>query len=127
MRSILYGAFWIGVYFAVSAAPLFVLLIGETPPGRGFWREFSVGLGFVGLSMIGWQFFLTGRFRRITSPYGIDVVYHFHRLISLIAFVFILLHPAIIVISNPASLVFLNPFASPWWMRVGVGGLLALE
>lgn len=125
MKSFFYGAFWISVYLAVSTAPLLILFIGEVPPGRGFWREFSVGLGFMGLSMIGWQFFLTGRFNRITAPYGIDVVYHFHRLVSLTAFAFILLHPVIIVISSPASLVFLNPFASPWWMTVGVGGLLA--
>ncbi len=125
MRAILYGAFWISVYLAVSVAPLFVLLAGVTPPGRGFWREFSVGLGFMGLSMMGWQFFLTGRFKRITSPYGIDIVYHFHRLVSLIAFSFILLHPAIIIVSTPAAIVFLNPIDSPWWITIGVGGLLA--
>ncbi len=125
MRLFLYGAFWIGIYFTVSVAPLFVLLIGDTPPGRGFWREFSVGLGFLGMSMLGWQFFLTGRFKSITSPYGIDVVYHFHRLVSLIAFLFILLHPVIIFISTPVTLVFLNPLSSPWWINVGFLSLLA--
>jgi hypothetical protein len=34
----------------------------QSPPGRGFWREVAVGLGFAGLSMMGLQFFLTGRF-----------------------------------------------------------------
>jgi predicted ferric reductase len=123
MRSVLYGAFWIGLYLAISAAPFFILLLGETPPGRGFWREFSVGLGFMGLSMIGWQFFLTGRFKGITTPYGIDVVYHFHRLVSLIAFSFILFHPAIIIFSTPETIIFLNPLATPWWTASGMGGL----
>lgn len=125
MRHIWRGAFWIALYLLLIIAPLFVLLIGQAPPGRGFWREFSVGLGFVGLSMMGLQFFLTGRFRHITSPYGIDVVYHFHRQISIIAFFFILLHPVILISSSPSTLVLLNPLTAPWWITIGTGGLLA--
>lgn len=119
------SAFWIGVYFAVSMAPLLAMLIGATPPGRGFWREFSVALGFAGLSIMGLQFFLTGRFRSFTAPYGIDVVYHFHRAVSLIAFSFILLHAVVIPLSSPQSLVLLNPVSAPWWMVAGATGLLA--
>lgn len=74
MRHALYGVFWIGVYLALIMSPVFILLAGPSSPGRGFWRELSVGLGFAGLSMMGLQFFLAGRFREVTSPYGIDVV-----------------------------------------------------
>jgi predicted ferric reductase len=105
IRLFLRSAFWIGVYLAVSMAPLFAMLIGPTPPGRGFWRELSVALGFAGLSIMGMQFFLTGRFRSFTAPYGIDVVYHFHRAVSLIAFSFILLHAIVIPVSSPETLV----------------------
>ncbi|OGP89888.1 MAG: hypothetical protein A2157_07375 [Deltaproteobacteria bacterium RBG_16_47_11] len=67
MRPLFYGTFWVGIYLSIILAPLLVLLIGPIPPGRGFWREFSVSLGFVGLSMMGLQFFLTGRFKHITA------------------------------------------------------------
>ncbi len=126
MRPLLYGTFWIGISLAIIIAPFLVLLIGPIPPGRGFWREFSVGLGFMGLSMMGLQFFLTGRFKYLTSPYGIDVVYHFHRQISTIAFALILLHPLIIFISTPITLSLLNPISAPWWMGSGTAALLAL-
>lgn len=53
MRPLLYGTFWIGIYLLIIIAPLLVLLIGPIPPGRGFWREFSVGIGFIGLLMMG--------------------------------------------------------------------------
>lgn len=119
------SAFWIGVYFAVAIAPLIAMLVGSVPPGRGFWREFSVGIGFAGLSMMGLQFFLTGRFQNITAPYGIDVVYHFHRAISMIAFFFIFLHAAIILISTPETLILLIPAKAPWWLLVGIFGFLA--
>lgn len=125
MRHLLHCIFWITVYLALSMSPLFALLAGVELPGRGFWREMSVGLGFAGLSMMGLQFFLTGRFPWITSPYGIDVVYSFHRIISLVAFSFIILHPAILCLSYPDTLLLLNPVAAPWWMTGGSVALLA--
>ncbi len=125
MRHALYGVFWIGVYLVLTMSPIFVLLVGPSSPGRGFWRELSVGFGFAGLSMMGLQFFLTGRFRAVTSPYGIDVVYHFHRAISLIAFFFIILHPAALFLSSPATLALLNPLSAPGWITGGTVALLA--
>jgi predicted ferric reductase len=122
-KHLLHGSLWIGVYIFIIVAPLLVLLVGQPPPGRGFWREVSVGLGFIGLSMMGLQFFLTGRFKFIEAPYGIDVLYHFHRQISLIAFSLLLLHPIILIAIAPATWKFFNPIQAPWWAMVGVAGL----
>ncbi|MFH7320210.1 ferric reductase-like transmembrane domain-containing protein [Desulfurivibrio sp. D14AmB] len=118
------SGFWIGLYFIVAVAPLLAMLVAP-PPGRGFWREFAVGIGFAGLSMMGLQFFLTGRFRSFTAPYGIDVVYHFHRQISLIAFVFLALHVGLLLLASPELLLLLHPTAAPAWMVTGVIGFLA--
>lgn len=125
MRYLYYGFFVIAVYLVLAMTPLFALLAGPDVPGRGFWRELAVGLGFAGLAMMGLQFFLTGRFRGLTSPYGIDVVYHFHRMISLVAFVFLLLHPLILLLSAPATFGLLNPFSAPGWITGGSFALIA--
>lgn len=122
---LLRSTFWIGLYFIIAIAPILAMQIGPTPPGRGFWREFSVGIGFAGLSMMGLQFFLTGRFQSITAPYGIDVVYHFHRNISMIAFMFILLHPLTLFLASPEALALLNPQSAPWWMPTGAAAFFA--
>ncbi len=122
----LQGVFWILVYLIVTLAPLFVLLLGPVPAGRGFWREFSVALGFAGLAMMGWQFALTARFKRIKAPYGSDIVYFFHRQISLVAFVLILAHPLILFVTSPDTLQLLNVFTSPWRAKAGVTAFLAL-
>ncbi|MCE7984986.1 MAG: oxidoreductase [Caldilinea sp. CFX5] len=124
MRQVTNGAFWISIYLMLVLAPLFVLIIGPTPPGRNFWREFSVALGFVGLAMMGMQFLLTTRFRRATLPFGIDVVYHFHRQISLVAFGLILTHPLLLFITSPETLTLLNPFRLSWLALAGVSSLL---
>ncbi len=122
----LQGAFWITVYILVTMAPLFLLLVGPTPAGRGFWREFSVALGFAGLSIMGWQFALTARFQQVKAPFGSDIIYFFHRQISFVAFAFILAHPLILFITSPDTLQLLNLFTAPWRARAGVTAVVAV-
>ena len=122
----LQGVFWILVYLLLTTVPLLILLIGPVPPGREFWRELSVALGFGGLAMMALQFVLTARFKVIKAPYGSDVIYHFHRQISLVAFVLILVHPLLLFINAPDTLRLLNLFAAPWRARAGVVAVLLL-
>src|SRR5262249_59426276 len=114
MRYNLRGAVWIGVYLFFVLAPLFMLLTGSHPPSRVFWTEFSVAVGYSGLAMMGLQFGLTARFRHVTEPWGEDVIYHFHRQISLIAVAFVIAHPVILFITRPELLALLNSFTAPW-------------
>jgi predicted ferric reductase len=126
MKYVWAGTFWIGVYLFLTLAPLFVLLLGPTPGGSGFWWDLSLALGFAGTAMMGVMFVLTARFKRATAPFGIDLIYYFHRQISLVALVFILAHPAIIFIAEPHLLYILRPAFIPWYLLAGVGSLAAL-
>jgi len=125
-RRILQGIFWVVVYLALTLAPLLILLVGQRPPGRAFYRDFSVALGFAGLAMMALQFALTARFRFLKAPYGSDIVYFFHRQISLVAFVLILAHPLLLFVFDPQTLGLLNVFSAPWRARAAVTATLAL-
>src|SRR3984893_8539267 len=107
------GAVWILVYLLFILAPLFALLAGSHPPARGFWTELSVALGYSGLAMMGLQFGLTARFRYVTEPWGEDVIYHFHRQISLIAVGLVVAHPAILFVVQPQLLAPSNMLDAP--------------
>lgn len=120
------GLFWLGVYLTLVLAPLFILLIGPTPPGLGFWWDLSMALGFAGLAMMGVQFVLTARFRHATAPFGIDVIYYFHRYVGIVLLLVVIAHPVLVIAKEPAFLMFLNPFAAPWHMTAGVLSMLAL-
>jgi predicted ferric reductase len=111
------GALWLGLYLFFVLAPLFALLLGSHPPGRAFWTEFSVAIGYSGLAMMGLQFGLTARFRYVTEPFGEDVLYHFHRQISLVAVALVVAHPIILFIVRPELLGLLNSFTAPWRAR----------
>ncbi len=106
------GAIWVALYFLVAVAPLILALI-DLEPGRGFLINVSVALGFVALSMLGLQFIVAARFRFITRPFGIDLVLRFHRQIAYIALLFVLAHPALLVIENIKFAALLDPLTSP--------------
>ncbi len=117
--------FWIGAYLFLTTLPLFILLIYPPPGGRGFWIEFSVALGFIGLAMMVLQFVATARINRIEASYGIDILLQFHRYTSLVAFFMVLLHPVMLFIAQPETLSLLNFFTAPWRARMAVLGTLA--
>ncbi|MCD9624340.1 ferredoxin reductase family protein [Rhabdothermincola salaria] len=96
-------------YGALTLVPLFVVHLGSIPRERGFWIEFGVALGFVGLAMLGLQSILTARFPRISGSLGQDALLQFHRQAGLVAFGLILAHPVILLASNSAYWAFLDP------------------
>jgi predicted ferric reductase len=117
---------WVIIYLLFILAPLFALLAGSLPPTRDFWTEFSVAIGYAGLAMMGLQFGLTARFRYVTEPWGEDVIYHFHRQISLIAVGLVVAHPLILFVVRPELLALLNFIQAPWRARFAALSIYSL-
>ena len=120
---------WLVVYLLFVLAPVLALLMGALPPARDFWTEFSAAIAYVGLAMMGLQFGLTARFRHVTEPWGEDVIYHFHRLLSLVALGLVITHPIILFVLNPGRLRLLNFFVAPpvaRWASLSTYALIAL-
>src|SRR5215469_7802985 len=120
------GAVWVFIYLLFVLGPLFALLTGSLPPARNFWGEFAVAIGYSGLAMMGLQFGLTARFRYVTDPWGEDVIYYFHRQVSLIAIALVILHPIILFALRPQRLAMLNFFEASWRASAGALSTYAL-
>lgn len=118
------AALWISLYLLLAAFPLLVLLLGTVPAGGGRWWDFSLALGFAGLAMMGLQFALTARFRRATAPFGMDIIYYFHRLAAIGCVALVIGHYAILRAHYPEALGALNPWEAPWEMTAGRLSLL---
>jgi predicted ferric reductase len=111
-------ATWIGIYLLLVVAPLAALLLGEMPPGREFWWDFSMALGFAGIAMLGVQFALTSRYKRASSPFGIDIIYLFHRYLAIIAVLLVLSHFGILWLWYEEDLGPLDPREARWELTV---------
>lgn len=127
MTSVVRGMAWIAIFVGVCVAPLVFAVVGASQPGQGFWTDFSVALGFVGLALMGIEFALVARVRTIAEPFGTDAVIDFHRYIGTTGLVFVLVHVALSADWSQA-----NPFTpsdTPALVVVGgvaVGALLLL-
>jgi predicted ferric reductase len=91
---------WLGIYVVAVTVPLFALLPGPAA-GGGFTWDFAMALGYAGVAMLGIQFALTARFRRATAPFGIDIVYYFHRYLAVFALAIVIGHYAILRLAYP--------------------------
>ncbi|MFO7765455.1 MAG: ferric reductase-like transmembrane domain-containing protein [Pelovirga sp.] len=120
------GVFWIGVYLLLILAPLAILLIEPVPPGNGFWWDVSLAMGFAGTAMMGMLFFQTARFRRVTAPFGIDIIYYFHRQTALITVLFVVAHPLILLFLKPELVELFKPGVAPAHLWGAVVATLAL-
>jgi predicted ferric reductase len=126
VRRAIRGVTWLTIYLAACVAPLFFAAFGDAPPGRTFWHELSVALGFVGLAVLALQFAVTARLRRVTAPYGMDVVIQFHRQISYVALGMVLAHPVLLVFTEIPVVSLLNPIDTTWPARFGLASVVAL-
>ena len=120
------GSLLVGLYVLLALVPLFVGLAPPTPSGRAFWLELSVALGFVGLGQLALQFALIARFRRISEPFGIDLVMQYHRQIGILAALLVLAHPLVLIAWRPAYASMLNPLTADWATRSGLLATLAM-
>ncbi|MDP3418383.1 ferric reductase-like transmembrane domain-containing protein [Falsiroseomonas sp.] len=118
-------AAWIALYLVLVLTPQALLFLGEVPPGRDFWWNFSMALGFAGMAMMGVQFALTARIRPMTSPFGVDIIYLFHRYLAWIALALVAAHFGILWLWYEESLgPTINPFAADWELTAGRAALL---
>jgi predicted ferric reductase len=114
------------IYFLLIFLPLLVYLFSPMPAGRDFWRDLSVMLGFIGLSIAGLQFLPTARVPFLADVFDLDGIYRVHHLLSILSVLLVFLHPVILLVHNPYTLMLLNPFTAPWRAQAGLIGLAGL-
>ncbi len=105
----LQAAMWAVLYVVLALSPLGLMLLDPLPEGRGFWMEFGVAIGFVGLAMLSLQFVITGRFRNFAMGFGGDNLLQFHLATGVLAMGFILAHPVIIIAHDTQFLAYFDP------------------
>ena len=116
---------WTALYLALALAPLMAAVVISVPPGNGFGWDFAVALGIGAFGLLGAMLLLTARFRRAAAPFGVDVIFYFHRLIGIAILAITLLHALILLWLEPALWHYLKP-DGPGSMLAGLGALVAL-
>ena len=111
---------WLSVFILLLIAPLLIMIVAPRPAGRQLIRDVAVGLGFLGLSLMGLQFFPAGRLHFIAETFPLDTLYDVHHEMSKAAFFLVLAHPILLIASNPYNFVAFNIVGAPWKLRAGI-------
>jgi predicted ferric reductase len=121
MKLMLRGAVWFGFYLILI---LFPLLVGSIfrPPGASdsFLINLSAGLAYVGFAIMALELALISRVKPAASAFGLDVLQQFHKEIGITAFLMVLAHPLLLVLSGYPWRILLWPGAGvPWSVALG--------
>jgi predicted ferric reductase len=121
------GVVWLGIFLGVCVAPLVFALMSTDRPGLGFWTDFSVALGFVGLALMGIEFALVARVKPVAEPFGTDALIDFHRQIGYAGLAFIVVH--VVLSAELGKVKSFTPSETParvWFGALATGALVAL-
>ena len=113
MTMIVRGALWFGLYLFLILLPLATALIAA--PSRvapSFTVELGVGAGFVGLALMCLEFALISRTKAAAQAFGEDSLQLFHNLMGMVALLFLVAHPILLIVAGYPASCWLNPFAA---------------
>jgi predicted ferric reductase len=79
------AVFGLALIVGAVLIPLWIALKPSQTTPSEFWRDLASALGFGATSLFGVLFLLTARFKGLSLPFGIDLVYYFHRYIAMVA------------------------------------------
>jgi predicted ferric reductase len=96
------GVAWSALYFGLAAGPLLAVLLLGSPRHSGAGWDFAVAIGIAALGLLGTLFLLTARFQRAVLPFGVDIIYYFHRWVGVLTLTLALLHAALLLALEPA-------------------------
>ena len=121
------------LFFLLIASPLFVMPFVAERLGRGWQRELSVALGFVGLTLAGWQLAPVSRFTPAQKLFNMDKLYTTHKIMSISSALFVLVHYLLLLVNfengfgfNNWALNLLNIFSANTPLRAKMGTLSLL-
>lgn len=100
---------WLLAFLALALLPGAASMLLAAPPWRDPLLETGVALGYVGLVLFALQFVTTGRFPRLTGDLGMDELMRLHRWTGVLACLFVLAHPLLLVWVHPTFLAYLDP------------------
>lgn len=126
LKKSLYTRLWAIFYVILVFLPLVLLIIFPRPRSREFLRDFSVALGFITMSLLGLQTIPTSRLKFITRHFPMEKLYTIHHKMSIATLILSVIHPVLLIINNPETLLLLNFTTAPWRARAALISVLAM-
>jgi predicted ferric reductase len=113
------------LYVAIVLSPLMVVAVARPSTDHGFVQSVGKNLALVGFAILALQFIVSARLKWIERPFGLDVLFHFHKAMAIVASLLLISHPMLIAIGGNDWSVIVGPQVM-WHIWLGRIALLIM-
>ena len=86
------------MYAAIVLSPLILLALLRPPTHHSLTYTVGTNLALVGFTILALQFVVSARFKWIERPFGLNVLFQFHKAMAIVASLLLLSHPILLVL-----------------------------
>lgn len=86
------------IYVAIVLSPLILIAVLRPVTDHPFIYTFAKNLALVAFTILSLQFVLSARFKWIERPFGLNILFHFHKAMAILASLLLLTHPIFLAI-----------------------------
>lgn len=120
------AATYLVAYLVALLWPLVFIAIVHADGDMSFLTAFANSVGFVAMNALALQVIVPSRVKGFTEALGVPRLIRFHRLMGYVAFAFVFVHVAVLVIDQPEVVELFDVRDAPVRAQAGVGALAAL-
>lgn len=113
------------LYGVIVLSPLIVVGIARPPSDHGFVASVGKNLALVGFTILALQFVLSARLSWVERPFGLNVLFHFHKAMAVLALLLLLAHPVLLAWSGDEWSLIFGPQVI-WYIWLGRLALLIM-
>ena len=111
------------IYVAIVISPLILVALLRPLTDHSFVYTVGKNLALVGFTILALQFVLSARLKWIERPFGLNVLFHFHKAMAVLASLLLISHPLLIAIGGDNWSVIFGPQVM-WHIWLGRTALL---
>ena len=113
------------LYLGIVFSPLILVALARPLTDHSFVYTAGKNLALVGFTILALQFVLSARLKWIERPFGLNVLFHFHKAMAVLASLLLISHPVLIAIGGDNWGVIFGPQVM-WHLWLGRIALLIL-
>jgi len=114
IRTTRFGLLLVVLYILIVISPFVLAAILRSENSSNFVREIGKNFSLLAFSILSMQFVVGARLKWIEKPFGLDVIFQFHKAMGVFAVTLLLLHPILLAIAGSWAL-FLN---NTWYILI---------
>ena len=113
------------LYVAIVFSPLILVALVRPLTDHSFVYTVGKNLALLGFTILALQFVVSARLKWIERPFGLNMLFHFHKAMAVLASLLLISHPALIAIGGDNWSVLVGPQVM-WHIWLGRIALLIL-